>query len=331
MPYVSVVIPAYNAADFIIDAYGSIVAQTMDDWEAIFVDDGSQDDTLSILQTFAAADRRIKVLSLTVNSGAACARNAALAVAEGDWIALLDADDRYSRDRLEVLTRAAERVGADIVLDNQFIVDPISGRVAFLAFEPDEQEQRPLEFSDFLRNAQSGTVFDFGYLQPIIRRRWLLSHHIRYADQLRRRQDLMLMFECYARQPKVILLSKPYYHYYFRFNQLSPTKPAATNTVLREPLLDEMERYLERYHAKLSPLERRLFASTCESLREDMMFAALRAYLKHLDVLGAVGTLRHPVRLFRGIYFAKKRSFLYRRRLKTSLERQSEALDCQVS
>src|SRR5260221_332199 len=99
MPYVSVVIPAYNAADCIVDAYHSIVDQTIDEWEVIFVNDGSQDDTLSILRSFAAADKRVKVVNLAVNSGAACARNAAFAIAEGDWIALLDADDRYSRDR----------------------------------------------------------------------------------------------------------------------------------------------------------------------------------------------------------------------------------------
>ena len=62
MPYVSVIVPAYNAADFIVDAYRSIADQTIMDWELIFVNDGSQDDTLSIVQSLATADKRIKVI-----------------------------------------------------------------------------------------------------------------------------------------------------------------------------------------------------------------------------------------------------------------------------
>ena len=172
MPYVSVVIPAFNAADFVINSYQSIVDQTIDDWEVIFVNDGSHDDTLLILRSLATTDSRVKVIDLPLNTGPACARNAAISVAKGDWIAMLDADDRYSPDRLKSMTTVAERARADVVLDNQFIVDPISKRVCFLAFEPNRNDATDLKFSDFLQNIQSDTFFDYGYLQPIIRRRW---------------------------------------------------------------------------------------------------------------------------------------------------------------
>lgn len=135
MSYVSIIIPAYNAADFIANAYRSVVDQTIDDWEVIFVNDGSEDRTLSTVRSLAADEPRVKVIDLPSNSGPAHARNAAIAIANGDWIAMLDADDWYGRDRLAALTQAAERVGADVVLDNQFVVDPISRRVSFLAFE----------------------------------------------------------------------------------------------------------------------------------------------------------------------------------------------------
>ena len=194
MPYVSVVIPAYNAADFIIDAYRSVVDQTIDQWEVIFVNDGSQDDTLAIIRSLATADKRIKIVDLAVNSGPACARNAALAIAQGAWIALLDSDDRYSPDRLEVLTSAGERTGADIVLDNQFIVDPISRRTAFLAFEPNRDDVNILKFAEFLRNNQSNSFFDFGYLKPIIRRQWLAANNIKYPKALRHRRRSSVSF-----------------------------------------------------------------------------------------------------------------------------------------
>jgi glycosyltransferase involved in cell wall biosynthesis len=318
MPYVSVIIPVFNAANFVIDSYQSIVDQTMDDWELIFVNDGSRDDTLAVVRSLAAADKRIKVIDLPSNLGPAYARNAALASVASDWIALLDADDRYSRDRLEKLTSAAERTGADIVLDNQFIIDPSSNDVAFLAFEPPKDEVTTLDFSAFLRNTQSNTVFDFGYLKPIIRRRWLVANGITYQEQLRLGEDLMLLFECYARRAKVILISRPYYYYYLQYSPISKAKSPTTRTEARyEPLLAAMEQFVEKGASSHSRLEHRLIISAYEAVRETMMVTALRACLRHFDLLGIICCLRHPVRLSRGLYFAKKRSLLLQHRVKT--------------
>ena len=318
MPYVSVIIPAFNAGNFIAHAYRSVVDQTIDNWEIIFVNDGSQDETLAIVRSFAAADQRIKVVDLASNSGPACARNAALAIAEGDWIAVLDADDWYSRDRLEVLTRAGERSRADVVLDNQFVIDPISKGVAFLAFEPSKDEVMNLEFSDYLRNTQSNSFFDFGYLKPIIRRRWLETNGIKYQESLRLGEDVMLLFECYAHRGKVILLSRPYYYYNFQYSHVSQIpSPTSRTEAGCEPLVAASEQFFEKNRSKQSRLENRLFASACETLREIVVTATFIACLKQRDIVGTVGCLRHPIRLIRGVYFEKRRSFLFRQRAKS--------------
>jgi succinoglycan biosynthesis protein ExoO len=331
MPYVSVIIPAFNAADFIIDAYRSVIDQTIDDWEIIFVNDGSQDNTLGTIESFAVADKRVKVIDVSSNSGPAHARNAALAIAEGDWVAVLDADDKYSPDRLEVLTHAGERTRSDIVLDNQFVIDPISRRIAFLAFEPPKNEVTNLEFVDFLRNTQSSSLFDFGYLQPIIRRHWLAVNNIRYQEQLRLGEDLMLLFECYANGAKVILVSKPYYHYTFQYSLIHRTWSPTTRTdVSCEPLLVAAEQFTAKHRAKQSRLERCLVASTCESLREMVIATAFRDYLKRFDIVGLVGCLRHPVRLLRGIYFNGRRTVLLRRRIRTTILTPDTRLSGQV-
>ena len=118
-----------------------------------------------------------------------------------------------------MLIRAAEQTEADIVLDNQFVVDPTSKRVIFLAIEPPKDEVVILEFSAFLRNVQSSTFFDFGYLKPIIRRRWLEANGIKYREKLRLGEDLMFLMDCYAHRANVILVSKPYYYYCFQYSQ----------------------------------------------------------------------------------------------------------------
>ena len=97
MPRVSVIIPAYNAANFIRETVDSALAQTHRDLEVIVVNDGSTDDTLSRLQQYGS---RIQVLDLT-NGGVARARNAGVKLATGSWIAFLDADDLWRPEKIE--------------------------------------------------------------------------------------------------------------------------------------------------------------------------------------------------------------------------------------
>jgi GT2 family glycosyltransferase len=105
-PTVSVVMPAYNAARFLAEAVESVLRQTFSDLELLIVDDGSLDDTLAIARRLAALDARLNVVA-TANGGPAAARNAALRIARGDFIALLDSDDvidqQYLSKQLAVL------------------------------------------------------------------------------------------------------------------------------------------------------------------------------------------------------------------------------------
>jgi len=93
LPAVSVLVPAYRCAAYIGDALRSLQAQTLTDWEAIVVDDGTPDDLAGAMRAFAG-DPRIRLLS-TANGGVAAARNHALAAARAPYVALLDGDDTY--------------------------------------------------------------------------------------------------------------------------------------------------------------------------------------------------------------------------------------------
>lgn len=98
---VSIVMPAYNAANTIRASVESIRAQTVSDWELIVIDDGSKDDTAEILTKLAEEDARIRFLQNEENSGASYTRNRAVALARGEWIAFLDSDDLWKSDKLE--------------------------------------------------------------------------------------------------------------------------------------------------------------------------------------------------------------------------------------
>lgn len=106
---VSIVMPSYNCGRFVRDTIESVFAQTYTNWELLFVDDCSTDDTESIVKTFI--DPRIRFFKNEKNSGAAVSRNWALREAKGQWIAFLDSDDLWEPTKLERQVRFMEENG----------------------------------------------------------------------------------------------------------------------------------------------------------------------------------------------------------------------------
>ena len=98
---VSIVTPVYNAERFIEQTIQSVLAQTYTDWELLQIDDCSTDNSGKIIQRYAEQDERIKYHRLQVNSGAAVARNTAIGLAQGEYLAFLDSDDLWISNRLE--------------------------------------------------------------------------------------------------------------------------------------------------------------------------------------------------------------------------------------
>lgn len=98
---VSIITPSYNSAKFIKDCINSVVSQTYKEWEMIIVDDCSTDDSREVITKYAKNDNRIKVILLDENVGAAVARNIAIKESEGKYIAFLDSDDLWKKNKLE--------------------------------------------------------------------------------------------------------------------------------------------------------------------------------------------------------------------------------------
>ena len=111
---VAVVIPAFNAQEFLARTVASARAQTHRNLEIWIVDDGSTDQTAALARQLARQDERVRVVSQS-NGGQASARNAAIRATEAHWIAFLDADDLWEPDKLETQLRAARENGADAV------------------------------------------------------------------------------------------------------------------------------------------------------------------------------------------------------------------------
>ncbi len=112
---VSVIMPVYNAEEFLDESIRDILSQTFKEFEFICVDDGSTDNSSEIIKEFGKADARIKYV-YQPNAGAGAARNKGMEIAEGKYLLFLDADDRFESNMLEELWNRAEETIADIVI-----------------------------------------------------------------------------------------------------------------------------------------------------------------------------------------------------------------------
>ena len=98
---VSIITPNFNSEKFISETIKSVLNQTYKNWEMIIVDDVSTDKSIDIITSFCKQDDRIQLHQLPVNSGAAIARNKAIDLAKGNFIAFLDSDDLWLPKKIE--------------------------------------------------------------------------------------------------------------------------------------------------------------------------------------------------------------------------------------
>ena len=112
---VSIITPAYNASACLPATIESVLGQIYPHWELLIADDCSVDNTRTLTASWAAKDSRIRLVTLPTNSGPAAARNAALAAAQGRWVAFLDSDDLWLPEKLARSLDFARLQGAALV------------------------------------------------------------------------------------------------------------------------------------------------------------------------------------------------------------------------
>ena len=115
---ISIIVAVYNGENYLNQCIESIVNQTYKELEIIIVDDGSNDSSYNIIKKYGERDDRIKIIH-QLNGGVSRARNAALDVAKGEYIAFIDQDDYISKEYIEYLHKLIIQNNADISLTPQ--------------------------------------------------------------------------------------------------------------------------------------------------------------------------------------------------------------------
>jgi len=290
---VSVIIAAYNVEKYIARAIASVQAQTCEDWEIVVVDDASTDRTCDVVEELASRDARIRLLRHKSNQGPGAARNTAIDVAQGEWIAVLDADDACRPERLEKMLGAATHTGADFIADNQIFYDEALQREVGIAHELSE-EWIWITAEEIFRSEKT---MRFGEMQPLIRRSFIAKHGLRYNPKFRFGEDLYFTAELLFCGARAILLAQPYYIYTTPFGFLSRQRSAGSRTVNRlHILLEGVDDLVDKHRATLSPALLRAIASYRARTHRHWVFRELtRLRCQHRIIPLAFFTATHPV------------------------------------
>lgn len=184
-PLVSIIIPVYNAEEYLEESLHSVTEQSYRNLEIICVDDGSADGSPAILQRLKSNDPRIVVLSQE-NSGAGVARNLGMKEAKGEYILFFDADDLLRKNAVRTLVKTAVRNNTDIVLFHYY---KFSGsrkmRVSFSAGilkVPLNRVIKPTDISDRLFQADHGMPWNKFYKADFLRNAGVLFQALKNTN-----------------------------------------------------------------------------------------------------------------------------------------------------
>ncbi len=210
---VSVVIPAYNAENYISDSILSVLQQTYQNLEIIVVDDASIDNTLKVVQGFN--DKRIALFSQEINRGPGAARNVGMHLAKGLWIAFLDADDLWEPCRLEKLFDDENKTWDS----NIFLADD-----SYLCFDTNSGLKKwgsLFKIRHNLKSMNKFEVLDFeDYLKigvpvihPIISTKLIRENSLQFNEEIFLGEDLDFYYQIFRTGAKLILFFEPSYLY----------------------------------------------------------------------------------------------------------------------
>jgi len=214
-PTVSVIMANYNGATHLADAIRSAQSQSLGDLEIIVSDDASSDDSIAIATELMAEDQRIRLVRSCHNGGPAAARNRAFALAQGEWIAVMDSDDLMHPDRLMTLVNMARRDKADMVADNVVEFDTSGSKTPRLLLSgPWAREPFWVEICSYIQlNHLYSRGPALGYLKPLFRKTVLTGPTACYDETLRIAEDYNLLLRLLYAGGRMRVYPLPLYFY----------------------------------------------------------------------------------------------------------------------
>ncbi|MGS0746161.1 glycosyltransferase [Syntrophomonas erecta subsp. sporosyntropha] len=222
--FVSVIIPVYNAEQYLEECLNSIINQTLKDIQIIAVNDGSTDKSLDILNKYKLKDSRINVISIENSKQGKC-RNLAMDIAMGKYIYFIDSDDYIKEDALEILLEEIEKDKIEILIFNgRSFYDKLNRFSKHKYFQVNE---------DYINRTMTGLEFaekGISFVSPcmkLYRRDFLITNGIRFAEGVYGEDDIF-WYKCCLASTKIKYIDKILYFRRIRSNSVMMNKNKST-------------------------------------------------------------------------------------------------------
>lgn len=236
MEKVSVIVPVYNAENYLSNCINTIINQTYENIEIILVNDGSKDDSLNICNEFAEKDDRIIVLNIE-NSGVSFARNLGLESASGNYITFVDSDDWIELNMVEFAVEKSKKNNADIIMwsyfknysHNEKALPLIPGGDQSFTIDKDKLYLKAIyQFygeKGFNDTVAAGITWCKLYKVDLLK-----SNNIKFQKELTRAQDAVFNIEAFKKAKLIEFYDENLYHYRINNSSISSGSKFIQNT-----------------------------------------------------------------------------------------------------
>lgn len=253
---VTVIVPCYNVEKYIEKGLNSLINQTLKDIEIIVINDGSNDNTLKILNDFKKNDKRIRIIDKK-NEGVSAARNIGLKEAKGKYICFMDSDDWLEKDFLEKMYNKISENDYDMVACDTYAIYPNKKKYIKSNIN-DNQDEKKLMIDAYT------VIWNKIYKKEIIK-------DIYFDNSISFCEDVLFLYEVYLKVKRVGSIHEPLYNYLQREKSLTYTYNEIIYDLIKsiDKVVDyyEINNYLDKYYQEIEySYVRYLFATFIKRL-----------------------------------------------------------------
>lgn len=232
-PMVSIIVPIYNAQEYIKRCIDSILTQEYTNFELILADDGSTDSSGTICDEYAAKDSRVRVIHKE-NTGVSDTRNTAISQATGTYLQFLDSDDWITPDATKLLVRAAVEHNCDLVISDFYRV--VGERVSHKGDIEDDGVLTREEFAEHMM--ENPADYYYGVLwNKLYRRELVEKHNLRMNTSISWCEDFLFNLEYILHAEIFYAMQAPIYYYVKRKGSLVSSQGMSINKTIKMKLM----------------------------------------------------------------------------------------------
>lgn len=217
-PYISIVIPFYNAEKYVGKCIETLLAQSFKSFEVLLIDDGSTDNSLKLIEKSTSKDPRFRIFRKNINQGVAAARNLGITEAHGDFIRFMDVDDTLPAESLRLLSDYSAQ--QDFVRGSTEVFQKERKHTDF------STTQNLIDIHPFIVPMPARSKIIYGHCSMLFNKQFLNKNNIRFPEHKENAEDTTFLADCFFRATRISVIQDIVYQYRRHEDSLSnPVNP----------------------------------------------------------------------------------------------------------